>query len=87
MAICNANAQCLTRLKTSGSDETIPSRHVFHSVHDAARAIVLGGVTLGDTGGGDAAAAGDKEKDDEKMSDAPSSFWTPRDAQPEQRRP
>ena len=87
VAICNANAQCLTMLQTSGSDETIPSRHVFHSVHDAARAIVLGGVTLGGEGSEEAAAArGGKAKGDEEMSDTPS-FWTPRDAQAKQSRP
>ena len=87
VAICNANAQCLTRLRTSGSDETIPSRHVFHSVHDAARAIVLGGVTLDAEGSEEAAAErGGKAKDDEEMSDTPS-FSTSRDAQAEQLRP
>ena len=33
-------------LNAGMGDNAIPSKHVFHSVHDAARAIALGKVTL-----------------------------------------
>lgn len=50
IVLCHCNAQCMEVLLNAGMGAgAIPSRHIFHSVHDAARAIALGQVTLGDS--------------------------------------
>ena len=47
IVLSHCNAQCMEVLLNAGmGDNAIPSKHVFHSVHDAARAIALGKVTL-----------------------------------------
>ena len=46
IVLCHCNAQCMEVLLNAGMcDGAIPSKHVFHSVHDAARSIALGKVT------------------------------------------
>ena len=50
MVVC---CRCVELLRSSGIEDIIPPKHMFYSVHDAARAIALGRVTLGGGEGGE----------------------------------
>lgn len=59
IVLCHRNAQCMeTLLKSGMREDSVPSKRIFHSVHDAARAIALGRVTLGEEKIADSAPAG-----------------------------
>ncbi len=72
IVLSHCNAQCMAVLLNAGmGDNAIPSKHVFHSVHDAARSIALGQVTLGDENVGATAPVEARVKDAGQARDEP----------------
>ena len=64
IVLSHCNAQCMEVLLNAGmGNDAIPSKHVFYSVHDAARAIALGQVTLRNKTVGATALVGARLKD------------------------
>lgn len=70
IALCNANHFCIGTLKSFGLSELIPDEHVFHSVHDGARAIALGRVILADASDNDDGVDGGSATGDDDRVDA-----------------